>query len=135
MKMDLSIILKIFESTVLGGLLVLVAFGLWKALVWLGTDILKPMKERVVAHIDTLDLATERMERTVEKIQTSVAHQGEAIAQQTQWIQAAAKSHLEHAEQLNRIDRNVEEVRQKSSLFFGQQDREYSARHPNEKRE
>jgi len=128
--MDPSIIIKIFETTILGGLLLVVAWGLWKAFLWLGTDILKPMKERIITHIDTLDVATERMERTVEKIQSAVSSQGEAIA----WIQAAAKSHLDHAEQLNRIDRNVEEVRQKSSLFFGQQNREeYRDRHPTEK--
>lgn len=133
--MDPAIITKIFETTILGGLLLVVAWGIWKSLAWLGTDILKPMKERVIMHIDTLDVATERMERTVEKIQSAVSTQGEAIAQQTQWIQAATKSHMDHAEQLNRIDRNVEEVRQKSSLFFGQQNREYNDRHPAEKRD
>lgn len=127
--MDPAIITKVFETTILGGLLLVVAWGLWKSLAWLGTDILKPMKERVISHIDTLDLATERMERTVDKIQTSVSAQGESI----EWIQAATKSHLDHAEQLNRIDRNVEEVKQKSNLFFGQQNRKYHEHHPNEK--
>lgn len=133
-KSMVDIAIKVFETTILGGVLLVVLYGIWRAVAWLGTDIIKPIKERVLSHIDTLDTATKSMERTVEMIREAVVFQGDAIERQSEVLKIAAATDVEQSEKIDRIDRNVDEIKQKANLFFGQQSREYHDRHPNEAR-
>jgi hypothetical protein len=119
------IISKIVENSILGAVLAVFLWFTWRGGKWLGTEILIPMKNRAILHIDRLDRATSHMETTVDRIEG-------AITSQNRVLQVAAESNEDQTNKIDRIDKNVRTLREDAAKFFGQQDREYQDRHPGE---
>lgn len=119
------IISKIVENSILGAVLAVFLWFTWRGGKWFGNEILVPIKNRFILHVDRLDSVTGRMENTVDRIEGAITSQNRVLA-------AAAEANEDQTIKIDRIDKNVRTLREDASKFFGQQDREYQDRHPGE---
>jgi len=123
-----AMLMKLAEHSVLALLLCVFLWFTWQAGRFFGTEILLPIKQRIILHIDRLDKATESMQGWIKAQGVLIQDQTRLIENQTRLIKHQADESDNHADTLQRIDHNVKQLREDSRQFFAESHNEHEKR-------
>lgn len=123
------VVQKVIENSVLGGVVLVFLWFAWKGGLAFGQHFLLPIRDRIVEHIDRLDQATDSMKEWIIAQGQLIADQTKLIQNQTTLIHQQAKESDENSEKLERIDKNIEVLKERSEQFFIEAHKEHQEKH------
>lgn len=109
---------SLLEYGILGAIilfsLVFLTKGITKGMTWLAKEILVPIKDHLIKHLDQ----TAKILLAIQKVNED----------ENKERQQMLRTLAEHTDALSRIDKNVNEIKQKANLYFAEQHEEYTER-------
>ena len=102
----------IIETGGLASVLAVTLYGIWRAGCWLGADFVVPLRDRMILHIDRLDAATKAMMELIKGQGELIARQNSVLHGMDKMIHDTDSSTTSNTEVLDRIDKNVSELRE-----------------------
>lgn len=115
----------IFESTFIGGTLLVVLYGIWRACVWLADNVLIPLRDRLISHIDHVDKATSSMMELIGNQTDLIKQQNLVLTKMDEAIATTGAGTIGNTKVLERIDKNLDNLKSRSDQFFREQHHEH----------
>lgn len=117
-----EIVERSFDYGVIGVALFACVYGGWKWAGWFGNNFILPVKEKLIEFVDKIAANND----TLVELQRQ---QAGVMMTMKEEVKETADSVAEHAETLHRIDKNVDELCQRSRRFFDEQHRDHEERY------
>ncbi len=127
-----EVIEKAFNYGLPTVLLIGLVFGIVKAVAWLGPNFLTPIKDQIVIHLSKLDSAIDSMMLLIRGQTDALEKQNHVLHRVETSIEEAGNDAHSNTEVLNRIDRNVQDIKRNATRFFEESHTDFERHHDDE---
>jgi len=103
-----------------------------KAVAWLGPNFLTPIKDQIVIHLSKLDSAIDSMMLLIRGQTDALEKQNHVLHRVETSIEEAGNDAHSNTEVLNRIDRNVQDIKRNATRFFEESHTDFERHHDDE---